>query len=124
MEAKAEDNKMDVDEEAVHEVSSEWQLRKLFDKYRGVILDVWAPGCQPCQDIKPKFEAMAKSNTNSKLCFARVNGQDAADIKDKYDITAFPTFIAFLNGKKNATFRGASENRLQDMVGDLENLIP
>jgi len=37
------------EESKVVDVISEWQLKKLFDTHKGVILDVWAPGCGPCE---------------------------------------------------------------------------
>jgi len=67
---------------------------------------------------------MAKSNTNKKIAFARANGNTAKELTSKYDVTAFPTFISLLNGKVDRTFRGASLNRLQEMVDDLASKIP
>jgi hypothetical protein len=49
--------------------------------------------------IKPTYEAAAKSNENENLVFTSVNGNEARDACMAFKIEAYPTFIAFLNGK-------------------------
>lgn len=59
--------------------------------------------------IKPTYEAAAGSNENENLVFTSCNGNEARDAIMAHKIEAYPTFIAFLNGKQYKMFRGASE---------------
>ena len=68
-------------------------------QYKGkVIIDCWANWCGRCKMIKPKFEELAKQNTEFKFCSLDVD--KANEIASKLNIMNLPTFIIYENGKE------------------------
>ena len=108
----------------VCEIGSMAQLSEIFEGHPGVLIDCWRPGCGPCVQIKPRFEALAASNENPNLVFARVNTHAAPDVAQRYQIDAVPTFIAFVHGQPTGRVRGADERKLTQLVADLAQQVP
>ncbi len=64
--------------------------------------------------IGPKFVAF--SETYTKLKFVKVDVDEAADVAEKYEVAAMPTFIVIKDGEKVDSLVGASEDKLKEMI--------
>lgn len=71
-----------------------------------VILDFWAPWCQPCQMMKPVFEEVSKDFA-LKALFGKVNTEDEQFLASRFKIRSIPTLIVFKNGKEIERVSGA-----------------
>ncbi len=63
-----------------------------------VLVDFWAPGCPPCEMIKPTIEEIAKEFEN-KAKVGKLNVAENPKITQQYEIRGVPTLIIFKNGK-------------------------
>lgn len=69
-----------------------------------VILDVFAPWCHPCQQMKPVIEKLVQDFPNVK--FATINVDEESELATALEVTSVPTFIIFYQGKFVAGFAG------------------
>ncbi|GAG01071.1 unnamed protein product [marine sediment metagenome] len=69
-----------------------------------VLVDFWAPGCPPCEMIKPTIEEVAEE-FEGKAKVGKLNVAENPEIAQQYKIMGVPTLIIFKNGKgiKRAT---------------------
>lgn len=74
-----------------------------------VILDFWAPWCQPCQKMKPVFEEVARDFA-LKALFGKVNAQDEQFLGTRFKIKSIPTLVVFKNGKEVKRISGAMDD--------------
>ncbi|TPX56667.1 hypothetical protein PhCBS80983_g04374 [Powellomyces hirtus] len=104
------------------------QFNSIIASHRCVVVDFTAQTCPPCRVISPEFERLighfnaeyrqigmgeaARSDTN-KIVGVKVEVPSARDIAAQYQITATPTFVFFLDGKKTAQFSGANKQELK-----------
>ncbi|XP_064423084.1 thioredoxin-like [Latimeria chalumnae] len=83
-----------------------------------VVVDFSAEWCGPCRQIKPQFEALAKTYTD--VVFLEVDVDGAHDVAAACKITYMPTFIFFKNGQKIREFSGASYYNLVSTILELK----
>ena len=76
----------------------EGDLNEVLSKYDVVVVDFWAPWCQPCKIIEPMIEKLAKE-LKGKVVFAKVNTDRNRKMAMKYKIMSIPTLILFKNGR-------------------------
>ena len=69
------------------------------------IIKFEADWCGPCQQMKPGFDKVSKSLSDSAR-FETVNVDDQPSIADRYNVSALPTVIAVKNGKEIARLTG------------------
>jgi len=60
------------------------------------IVDCWAPGCAPCKDFMPTFEAAAERHPEH--TFAKLNTQDQDELARKLKVSHIPTTVLFRDG--------------------------
>jgi thioredoxin 1 len=84
-----------------------------------VIVDFYAIWCGPCKMISPKFEEMSSQPKYKKICFAKVDVDDVAEIANEYQVQSLPTFMAFKNGKFAGETKGANLENLTKLVNSL-----
>ena len=63
-----------------------------------IILDFWAPWCQPCHAIAPTVEAIA-AKSQDRIKTYKVNADDNSLLTVKYDVRSLPTLILIQNGR-------------------------
>lgn len=85
-------------------------------KYPLCIVDFWAPWCDPCKTMLPRFRRVA-SIYKRKAAFGRIDIQDNKSSSKKFGVSAIPHLIIFKNGKKISGSTGLKT------VGDLKDLI-
>lgn len=69
-----------------------------------VILDVFAPWCQPCQQMNPIIDKLAQEFPNIK--FATINVDEESELAAALEVATVPTFIIFYQGKFVTGFAG------------------
>ncbi|WP_254509928.1 thioredoxin [Anatilimnocola floriformis] len=81
-----------------------------------VLVDFWAPWCQPCRRIAPMIDDLAKENLG-KARVAKVNVDDAQGTAMEYDVQSIPTLIIFRKGQPVQRFTGiSSKAHLQEAI--------
>ena len=70
-----------------------------------VIVDFWAPWCEPCKQLTPLLEN-AVINHNEKLTLAKVNIEENQEIAAQLRIQSIPTVYTFYEGKVVDGFQG------------------
>lgn len=56
-----------------------------------VIVDFWAPWCQPCVAFTPIFEAAAEQNPD--IVFGMVNTEEDPEISEYFEVTKIPGIL-------------------------------
>ena len=81
-----------------------------------VIVDFWAPWCNPCKMIAPTLDKLAKEY-DGKLLIAKINTDDNQEWMTKFGIQGIPTVLFVANGKVVHRQVGAlPERMLRDIV--------
>ncbi len=84
-----------------------------FTKKGLVLIDFFAEWCMPCLMMAPVLEDLSEK-LKGKIKFGKINYEDNQQITQKFDVSSFPTFIVFKNGKEIDRFIGAmSEDELE-----------
>ena len=68
----------------------------LLKKYEVVVLDCWAPWCNPCKMVSPIVESASKY-FSGKAFFGKVNVDKNKMISSAFDIKNIPTILIFKN---------------------------
>jgi thioredoxin 1 len=84
-----------------------------------VLVDFWAPWCQPCFVLTPILEKVAEE-FKEKIILAKVNLEEAREIAQKLRIDRIPMVILFNGGKPVSGFIGV---RPEPVVRELLNKI-
>ena len=76
--------------------------------------------CGPCKVVKPVFEQLSKRKPSEPpVTFVLVDTTAGREVAQAYSISAVPTFIFFLDGKKLEEIKGADDRELRTQVGVL-----
>jgi len=87
-----------------------------------VIVDFYADWCGPCKQIAPFFKELALRYPQLK--FAKVNVDTCTETRNKYSISAMPTFLVLINGQKMDSLSGANREGLEAMAKKLSENVP
>jgi putative thioredoxin len=78
-----------------------------------VVVDFWAPWCEPCRMLGPVLEKLV-SERNGTVLLAKVNYDEQQRLAMQYNIDSLPTVVAFRDGKPILDFVGVlPESELQ-----------
>ncbi|MEE9593606.1 MAG: thioredoxin [Thermoplasmata archaeon] len=98
---------------------SDTELEKLVQSGSGIVVDFWAPWCQPCKFVSPVVEKMA-GRYGDDVEFVKVNIDDNPDSATKYQIMGVPTLLFFKNGDVAERIVGVvPEDRIESSVQGL-----
>jgi putative thioredoxin len=90
-------------------------------KERPVIVDFWAPWCQPCLALGPVLERVVAEHKGA-VILAKLNVDEAQNLARMFRIEAIPAVKAFRNGQLVLEFEGVlPEHQLRDFV---KRLLP
>jgi len=88
-----------------------------------VIVDFWAPWCNPCKMVAPTLDKLAKEY-EGKILIAKVNTDDNPEWMMKYGIQGIPTMLFVSNGKIVHRQVGAlPERMLRDVVTQFMEVV-
>lgn len=88
-----------------------------------VIVDFWAPWCNPCKMIAPTLDKLA-NEMEDKIVIAKVNTDDHAEWMQKFGIQGIPTLLFVSDGKVVHRQVGAlPEKMLRDVVSQFMDVV-
>ena len=71
-----------------------------------LIVDFWAPWCQPCISMAPAF-AQTTAAFEPHIRFGKLDTESAPEVAQRYNIRSIPTLIVFKGGKEAKRESGA-----------------
>ena len=66
-------------------------FKDTIEKNPFVIVDFWAPWCEPCVDFTPVFEAAAENNPD--ILFGMVNTEEEPEIAEYFEVNKIPGIL-------------------------------
>jgi len=75
---------------------------------RPVIVDFWAPWCEPCKTLGPLLEKVVKEQ-NGKVQLVKLNVDENSALAQQLRIQSLPTVYAFYQGRPLDGFQGAQQ---------------
>lgn len=85
---------------------NEKEFCELLAGEKAVIADFYSDTCIPCRAMAPVFEAAAEKLAESAE-FVKINVAQNMPLAVKYEVTAVPCIIAFVNGEEADRLIGA-----------------
>ncbi len=85
---------------------TEQNLTALLQSTQPVVIDFWAPWCNPCVGFAPVFSDVA-SERNGQVRFVKVNTEEQQNIAAQYQIRSIPTVMVFKQGQRVDMINGA-----------------
>ena len=85
-----------------------------------VLVDFWAPWCNPCKMMSPIIEELA-SEYEGKARICKLNTDEARDSAVEFGITAIPTVILFQNGQVHKKWVGLTSKK--EMAAAIDELL-
>jgi putative thioredoxin len=87
---------------------------------RLVLVDFWAPWCEPCKQLAPTLEKIAAA-AGDLLTLAKMNIEAEPEVADQLGIKSIPAVVAFQHGRPVDGFVGALPE--SEIRGFLERLV-
>jgi len=104
----------------VIELNADSFEREVIDCELPVLVDCWAPWCQPCLIVSPIVEEAAEEY-QGKVKFCKLNVDEAREIAASYGIMSIPTLLIFKEGEVVDQIIGAVP---KEMISEkLDNLL-
>lgn len=83
-----------------------------------VLVDFWAPWCQPCMMLMPSIEAVAGLYAG-RLKVVKVSRDDAPELANRFNIRSIPHLMLFKDGEPVAVLGGRNKTRLAAEIDEL-----
>ncbi len=81
-------------------------VEALINSSTPVVIDFWAPWCNPCVGFSPIFEDVAGEKA-SQARFVKVNTEEQQALAAQYRIRSIPALMIFKNGQLVSNTNGA-----------------
>ncbi|MCW8345541.1 thioredoxin TrxC [Vibrio sp. ZSDZ65] len=78
----------------------------LLNSNQPIIVDFWAPWCNPCVGFAPVFEQTASEHSGN-VRFVKIDTEAQQQLAARYQIRSIPTIMVFKNGQKVEQLSGA-----------------
>jgi len=108
----------------VIDLTSENFVQEVIEKSKSVpvIVDFWAPWCEPCKQIAPILEKLV-TNENGRVILTKMNIDDHPEISQQLQIQSIPAILGFHNGQPVDGFVGVQpESAIKSFVDKLASL--
>lgn len=106
---------------AVTPITSE-NMSSIIAENEIVILDFWAPWCDPCRMFAPVYDQASTRNPDA--VFGSVNTDDEKQLAQAAGIVSIPTLMAFKNSvlvfREAGLLQGAQLDELIQQIRDLD----
>ena len=79
------------------QLTDETFQRDVIESELPVLVDMWAPWCQPCIAMKPTIRELS-SELSGKAKVAELNIEQNPFIKEKYNVDKYPMILIFADG--------------------------
>ena len=87
-----------------------------------VIVDFWAPWCEPCKQLTPIIEKIVKEK-NGNVILAKMNIDESPEIAQQLKIQSIPAVMAFNDGQPVDGFIGVQpETNIKDFINKISSL--
>jgi len=73
-------------------------LDQALQRFPLIVVDCWAPWCQPCRMIAPVIAELAEAY-KGQIVFGKVNVDENSETTTKYGIRSIPALLIFQKGK-------------------------
>ncbi|KAL5482634.1 hypothetical protein ACEPAI_9228 [Sanghuangporus weigelae] len=93
-------------------------FHKILSSHRAVSAFFTSQTCSPCKIVEPVFEDLAAEKASKDVAFVKIDlgAMLGGEIARVYGVTATPTFVFFLDGKKIDELKGANVPELRSQV--------
>ena len=108
----------------VIDLTSENFVQEVIEKSKSVpvIVDFWAPWCEPCKQIAPILDKMVSAE-NGRVILTKMNIEDHPEISQQLQIQSIPAILGFHNGQPVDGFVGVQpESAIKSFVEKLASL--
>ncbi len=97
----------------LREVNTPTWSKSLEDKW--VLVDFWAPWCQPCKYQQPMLESLSEEIKN--ISFLKLNIDDNRYLSQQLSVRNIPTLILYHNNKEIKRYIGLqSKSQLSESL--------
>jgi thioredoxin len=84
---------------------------------RPIIVDIWAPWCNPCKAMEPAFRQVSTKYVG-KVDVLKINADESSDVLKSIGVMSIPTVIAFANGQEIVRRTGMQSENMLDVIFD------
>ncbi|MDA9556882.1 thioredoxin TrxC [Vibrio sp.] len=81
-------------------------ISALLESQQPIVIDFWAPWCNPCIGFAPVFSDVAEERKGA-VRFVKINTEDQQMLATQYQIRSIPSIMVFKGGKKVDMINGA-----------------
>ncbi|GAB2648849.1 thioredoxin TrxC [Vibrio panuliri] len=85
---------------------TELNFTALLNSDQPVVVDFWAPWCNPCVGFAPVFEQVAQELAGQ-VRFVKIDTEAQQNLAAQYQIRSIPTVMVFKNGQRVDVINGA-----------------
>lgn len=115
LETKSENNQEVERQEGIIEMTDETFEEEVLNSNKPVVVDFYATWCNPCQDLFPIIEEIAKEREAVK--FVKIDIEKERDTATQYQIKAIPTLVLFEEGKeKGRIVEAVNKNQILEFI--------
>ena len=87
-----------------------------------VIVDFWAPWCEPCKQLTPVIEKIVKEK-NGNVILAKMNIDESPEVAQQLKIQSIPAVMAFNDGQPVDGFIGVQpEKNIAEFINKISSL--
>ena len=92
-------------------------------KEKPIIVDFWAPWCEPCKQLTPLLEEVVLES-KGKLILAKIDIDENQEVASQFKIQSIPMVYAFFDGKVVDGFQGVqSKSEILKFIRKLISLV-
>ena len=85
---------------------TELNFATLLKSKQPVVVDFWAPWCNPCVGFAPVFEQVAQEHSGQ-IRFVKIDTEAQLNLASQHQIRSIPTVMVFKDGKRVDIINGA-----------------